>query len=127
MVNEIKSSSDEEDGNESDLSMLDTAVGNRKNHPYPTVVMKPNQVIKFKDSNDIKCIGRVINLAGKATGKYKSCYNIEYQSPLALSVTKTWIDLNSVHDIEVINSSTKNNEHNQTSNENEIIEEQKKN
>ena len=42
IVNEIKSSSDEEDGNESDLYMLDTAVGNRKNHPYPTVVMKPN-------------------------------------------------------------------------------------
>ena len=39
--------------------MLDTAVGNRKNYPYPIVVMKPNQIIKFKDSNDIECIRRV--------------------------------------------------------------------
>ena len=69
--------------------MLDTAVGNRKNQPYPTVVMKPNQVIKFKDSNDIECIGRGTGCAGKATGKYKSCYTIEYQSPLALNGTKT--------------------------------------
>ena len=79
--------------------MHDAAVGNRTNHSYPTVVMKPNQIIKFKDSNDIECIGRVVSRAGKATGKYKSCYNIEYQSPLTLDGTKTWIDVNSVHNI----------------------------
>ena len=94
-INEIESCSNEED--ESDLKMHDTAVGNRKNHPYPAVVMKPNQIIKFKDSNDIECIGRVISRAGKATGKHKSCYNNEYQSPLALHSTKTLIvfDINS--------------------------------
>ena len=53
IVNEVESSSDEEDDNISDLQMHDTAVGNRKIHPYPTVVMKSNQIIKFKDSNDI--------------------------------------------------------------------------
>ena len=74
----------------------------------------------------MECIGRVISRAGKATGKYRSCYNIEYQSPLALNGTKTWINVNSIHDIEVINSSTENNEHNQTSNKNEIIVEHKK-
>ena len=102
--------------------MHDTALGNRKKHPYPTVVMKPNQIIKFKDSNVIECIGRVISHAGKAIGKYKSCYNIEYQS----QGTKTWINVNSVHHIEAINSATENSEHNQTSNENKIIEEHKK-
>ena len=106
--------------------MHDTAVGSRENHPYPTIVMKPNQIIKFNNSDDIECIVRVIGRAGKATGKYKACYNTEYQCPLALNSTKTWIDVNSVHDIEVINSSTKNNEYNQTSNKNKIIEEHKK-
>ena len=70
--------------------------------PFISNHSKPNQTIKFKDLNDIECIGRVISRAGKATGKYKSCYNIEYQSPLALNGTKTWIDVNSVHDVEVI-------------------------
>ena len=49
--------------------MHDTAVVNRKKHPYPTVAMKSNQIIKFKDSNDIECIGRVICCGGKATCK----------------------------------------------------------
>ena len=103
--------------------MVDAVIDNRKNHSYPKVVMKPNQIIKFKDSNDIECIERVISHTEKASGKYKSCYNIEYQTPLALNATKRCIDANSVHNIEVINSSNKNNEYNQASNENEIIEE----
>ena len=123
IVNEIESSSDKEDGNKSDLQILDAAVDNRQNHSYPKVVMKPNQIIKFKDSNDIECIERVISHTEKASSKYKSCYNIEYQTPLTLNARKRWIDANSVHNIEVINSSTKNNEYNQASNENEVIEE----
>ena len=50
--------------------MHDIAIGNRKYHPYLTVVIKPNQIIKFKDSNDIECIGRGISHGGKTTGKY---------------------------------------------------------
>ena len=45
--------------------MHDTAIGNRKNHPYPTVVMKPSQIMKFTDSNDTEHVGRVISHAGK--------------------------------------------------------------
>ena len=60
IVNKIRSSSDEEDHNKSDLQMYDTPIGNKKTHPYPTVVVKPNQILKFKDPNDIECIGRVI-------------------------------------------------------------------
>ena len=33
--------------------MNDTALGNRKKHPYSTAVIKPNQTVKFKESNDI--------------------------------------------------------------------------
>ena len=51
---------------------------------------------------------------------------LNIKAPLALNGTKTLIDVNSVHDIEVINSSTENNEQNQTSNKHEIIEEHKK-
>ena len=57
---------------------------------------------------------------------YKFCYNIEYQSTLTLNGRKTWIKVNSVPDVEVIKSSTENNEHNQTSNENKIIEDREK-
>ena len=57
----------------------------------------------------------------------KSCYNIKYESPLAPNSTKTWIDVNIVHDVEVINSSTENNEHNEKSHENKTIEVHKKN
>ena len=45
--------------------MHDIAIGNRKNHPYPTVVIKPNQIVKFKDSNDIEYIGRGIVMQEK--------------------------------------------------------------
>ena len=38
VVNKIESSSDDEDDNKSDLQMLDTPIGKRKNHPYPTEV-----------------------------------------------------------------------------------------
>ena len=51
---------------------------------------------------------------------------LNIKAPLALNGTKTLIDVNSVHDIEVINSSTENNEQNQTSNKHEIIEEHTK-
>ena len=47
IVNEIESSSDEEDDNKSDLQMHHIAVDNRKNHPYPILVIKPNQIIKI--------------------------------------------------------------------------------
>ena len=52
---------------------------------------------------------------------------LNIKAPLARNGTKTLIDVNGVHDIEVINSSTENNEQNQTSNKHEIIEEHKKN
>ena len=51
---------------------------------------------------------------------------LNIKAPLARNGTKTLIDVNGVHDIEVINSSTENNEQNQTSNKHEIIEEHKK-
>ena len=49
IVNEIESSSDDEDDNKSDLQMHNTPIDNKKNHPYPTVVIKVVK-ITFKDS-----------------------------------------------------------------------------
>ena len=57
VVNKTKSSSDDEDDNRSDLQMLDTP--SRKNPSISSRSIKPNQIIKFKDSNDIECIWRV--------------------------------------------------------------------
>ena len=77
IVNEIESSSDEED-NKSDLQIHYIAVDNRKNHPYPILVIKPNQIINFKDSHDIECIGRVLSRAGKARFKcgHRNCCKV---------------------------------------------------
>ena len=63
-------------------------------------------MITFKDLNNIECKGKTISCAGKGTGKYRSCYNIEYQNPSTLSGTKTWIDINNVHDIQRTNNGT---------------------
>ena len=41
----------------------------------------------LKDLNNTEYKGKVIS-EGEATGKYKLCYNIEYQSPLTLSLRK---------------------------------------
>ena len=38
VVNKTESSSDDDDDNKSDPQMLDTPIGKRKNHPYPTEV-----------------------------------------------------------------------------------------
>lgn len=45
--------------------------------------------IKFIDKNSIKWLAKVINRAGKKTGKYDSCYNIKFKAPSARSGTKT--------------------------------------
>ena len=47
-------------------------------------------------------------------------------SPVAINGSNIWINFNSVHNVEVINSSTENNEHSQTSNEKKTIEEHPK-
>ena len=105
IVNKIELFNNEEVDNKTDPQKCNTPISKRKTHPYPTVVVKPNQIIKFKDSNDTECIERVISHPGKATGKHKSCCNIEYQSPLTLNGTK--INVNSVYDVEVIKSQLK--------------------
>ena len=70
----------------------------------------PLQLITFKDLNNIEYKEKVLNHAGKGTGKFKSWYNIEYQSPSMLSGTKT----NKVPDIEQTNNGTESDNQKET-------------
>ena len=55
--------------------------------------LKTNVVMDFMNDNNEHGIVRIIGPAGKSTGKYKTCTNIEYEAPEALAGTKTWIDI----------------------------------
>ena len=63
--------------------------------------LKRNNEIKFADENNVARVAKVINRAGKATGKYDNCYNIEYKALSEWSGTKTWIDIKTVTILEV--------------------------
>lgn len=54
--------------------------------------LKRNNEIKFVDENNSTCVAKVINRAGKATGK-DNCYNIGYEAPSECSGSKTCIDI----------------------------------
>ena len=64
--------------------------------------VKRNNEIKFVDENNTTCVAKVINCAGKATGKYDNCYNIQYKAPSEHSGTKTWIDIKNVANLKII-------------------------
>lgn len=51
------------------------------------------------NDNNEHCIARIIGPAGKSTGKYKTCKNIEYEAPGALPETKTWIDISTLENL----------------------------
>ena len=53
--------------------------------------IKTNTVIIFKDEQDHECTAQILGRAGKATGKYKTCYNM-YNSPKELCNIRSWTD-----------------------------------
>ena len=57
-----------------------------------TANIKTNTVIIFKDEQECECTAEILGRAGKATGKYKRCYNIMYKSLKELRNIKSWID-----------------------------------
>ena len=66
------------------------------------ITSKPNHLIKFTDDKNVEYEATVINRAGKASGKYNSCYNIKYQNPTEFTGKISWIDLRNVNDLIVI-------------------------
>ena len=66
------------------------------------ITLKPNQLIKFTDDENAEYAATVINRARKASGKYNSCYNIEYHNPTEFTRKISWIDLRNVNDLIVI-------------------------
>ena len=64
-----------------DNNILSAAV---RSNQMTTSAIKPNHTITFMNTDDIEYTANVINRAGKATGKYKHCLNIKYQTPCEL-------------------------------------------
>ena len=63
-----------------------------ENPVQDTANIKTNTVIIFKDEQERECNAQILGRAGKATGKYKRCYNIMYKSLKELRNIKSWID-----------------------------------
>ena len=57
--------------------------------------VKANSIMSINTDN-INFQAKVLCRAGKASGKYKSCYNIEYLTPDNLMGHQTWIDLDNI-------------------------------
>ena len=66
------------------------------------ITLKPNQLIKFTDDENVEYEATVINRDRKASGKYNSCYNIRYHNPTEFTRKISWIDLRNVNDLIVI-------------------------
>ena len=64
--------------------------------------LKPNQLIKFTDSENVEYKATVINRARKASEKYNSCYNIKYYNPTEFIGKVSWIDQRNVNNLIVI-------------------------
>ena len=63
--------------------------------PSSYTPVKVNSIMSFNTVNK-NYQAKVLSRAGKASGKYKSCYNIEYLSPDNLMGQQTWIDLDNI-------------------------------
>ena len=63
--------------------------------PSSRTPVKANSIISF-NSDNINYQAKVLSRAGKASGKYKSCYNVEYLSPDHPVGQQIWIDLGNI-------------------------------
>ena len=78
-----------------------------------TANIKTNTVIIFKDEQERECNAQILGRAGKATGKYKRCYNIMYKFPKELCNIKSWIIAEKSDDLKLIEYDNSNNNKNQ--------------
>lgn len=65
------------------------------------IVLKPGQSVQYldRDSGDI-VVGRILGRAGKATGRNKNWYNLEFVQPELKAGEKGSVDLSRVDDLE---------------------------
>ena len=63
--------------------------------PSSHAPVKENSIISFITDN-INYQAKVLRRTGKASGKYKSCYDIEYLLTDNLMGQQTWIDLGNI-------------------------------
>ncbi|XP_078490921.1 uncharacterized protein LOC144747058 [Ciona intestinalis] len=70
------------------------------------VSLHPKDKVKFLNQEGIEHQATILGRAGKATGKYKNSYNIEYESPNDLYGKRTWIDFSKVTGLEHVNEET---------------------
>ena len=56
----------------------------------------------FTDNQKQKYIAKIVRRAGKATGKNKMCYNIEYRMPNELAGKQTWINTNMCDNLKIV-------------------------
>ena len=66
--------------------------------------LKPDLEISFRTEHNEYCTAKVISRAGKSTGKYCACYNIEYKNPDNLSSIQTWINTKNLSNVTIIPS-----------------------
>ena len=97
--NEQFSESDEDEQNNFELnedrSGQETPVTDR------TLALKTGQVVQFQDQTNTLHEGKILGRAGKATGKYKQWYNIQYYKPDHLTGTTGSVDLGRVDQLTI--------------------------
>lgn len=54
--------------------------------------LKPNVEILLTNEDHESCIAKIISRAGKTTGKYNTCYNVEYKTLSNLAGVQRWIN-----------------------------------
>lgn len=72
--------------------------------------VKVGHVIKYKDiQSGADCVANVTGRAGKATGKNKNWYNLQYIAPDSLKDVEISVDLSKVQDLEISVDDTERN------------------
>ena len=99
---EIEQEASDNDADEQTSSIQQDSEQSNSNQQVNLSTLKSNTNIIFTDNQKQKYIAKTIGRAGKATGKNKTCYNIEYRMPNELAGKKTWIDTNMCDDLKIV-------------------------
>lgn len=61
-----------------------------------------HKTVRFFNSDGVSCTAKVLSRAGKATGRYKNSFNVEFMTPNDLIGKLTWVDFDKVNDLTVL-------------------------